>query len=179
MHRFSRTTLIAAAILATQAHAATDGTLGLSSTGSLNISLTAQSAPQAQIRISGLTDVNFGSVQIGQTPAPITQSNICVHMTLPGTYSIVLDGGGSTVAGPDGFLLGSLSALGYDWIFTDRNGLAVTGATGAGLSPSASAACGAGQYASLQIAPREVTETGGPGGIGAYTGSLTLIVSPE
>lgn len=178
MHRFTRTTLITAAILATQAHAATDGTLGLSSTGSLNISLTAQPAPLAQIRISGLTDVNFGSVQTGQTPAPITQSNICVYMTLPGTYSITLDGGGAS-AGGDGLLVSGAAVLGYDWIFSDRNGLAVTGEAGSGLSPSASVTCGAGQNASLQIAPRTVTDTPLLPGGGTYIGTLTMIVIPD
>ena len=70
--------------------AATDGLLGATSTGTVNVSVNLVAAPPPDIQISGLADLAFSqSVQIGQSERIYSTGEMaCVYATSPLNYTL-------------------------------------------------------------------------------------------
>ncbi len=69
--------------------AATDGTLGTSSTGEIGVSVSLTPKP-TQIQITGLDDVNFDK-NIGDSLEADQTITACVYMNDPGTYGVEVE----------------------------------------------------------------------------------------
>lgn len=163
---------------APSAFAATQGTQGSTSTGSVNINASVPS----RVRISGLTDVNL----LNQDPTidAVSSQDVCVWSnTATRGYSITATGSGS---GSAFTLAGSSSSVPYSVEWADSTaqttgtslttGAAVTGFTSSATQqvcsagPSASASLII-KIASADLSTMQAAQT--------YTGTLTLLVTPE
>jgi len=169
------------AVLATanDAMAATDGTLGATSTGAININASVAN----RVRLTGLTDVSLLNQDAG-TAASNTQ-NICVWSnTATKGYSISATGNGTAGA----FTLattGGLSVV-YSVEWEDTSGASTgtsltAGAASNGYTSSAthqSCSVGPSNSASLIVGLDTTALSSMQAGV-TYTGVLTLLVSPE
>ena len=165
-----------AAMTASSAFAATQGTPGADSTGSVDISISVDDI----VQINGLQDALFGTYSGGN---PTDTQEVCVSRSgTSGLYQIIARGSG----GGDAFELsgpGGTVAYTVEWadettapVFaTLDTGVAETGQTGGDNAFDSCA--GAGENASLRIAMN------GPDvaalSAGTYSGTLSLEVSPE
>ena len=169
---------IAALMANGTALAATQGSLGTTSTGSISIGA---SVPN-RVQISGLADVSFAN-QDPATPAANAQ-NVCVWSnTSTRGYNVTATGSG---AGSAFTLAGGASTVPYavEWAGSSgqssgtafTSGAALTGLTS--TATSATCASGPGSSASLIVristANLQTMEAAT-----AYTGTLTLVVAPE
>lgn len=81
------------AALAGSATAATDGTRGPNSTASIDVSTTVQNAAPDIVRVSGLTDLDFGQLQTGPEfvdADPVTVTGpVCLYHTSP-TFALTV-----------------------------------------------------------------------------------------
>ena len=161
------------------ANAATNGTLGTTSTGTQTVSVSVRNPADNRVRVSGLNDVNFGS--INATGRQISQfSNFCFYHTSP-SFSL-------TIQQPDvtsGFaLLGATGATipltlsvsvqdaSFGFIsYEPVNGVARTGLIGNTTSETCN--FGFSNSGTYSITP--------PAGQapGAYTGTLTFVMAVE
>ena len=166
--------------------AATDGTLGSTSTASMSISLTSIDNPASEIQITGLQDIDFGDVEYSVTPSPITVGSICVYLSTASTYSISLDGNGNSPS--VGSLHTDLSGgtrlfRYYSFEYTDPDGNIVnTSDTMSGLRGSASPECSLSETASLTIEPFQSDagqRLGGNTPDRVWTGTMNITVSPD
>lgn len=178
----SRTLITAAAaslLLPGPALAATQGSFGPTSTGSVTINA---SVP-GRVRISGLSDVTFASVDPSVTAS--NAQNVCVWSnTSTRGYSITATGSGAANA----FTLvsGALPAVPYtvQWAATSGQSSGTSLASGTALTAQTSTAinadCSAGPSASaslvVSIAPATLQSM--TAGV-TYNGTLTLVVAPE
>jgi hypothetical protein len=160
------------------AQAATDGTLGATSTGSVVINATVPSS----VRISGLDDVNFSN----QDPAVAASNaqNVCVWSnTATRGYRITASGNGAASA----FTLqsGALAPVPYSVQWDDVSGqtsgsaltatTALTGQTSAATSSNCSSGSeSASLIVGITTANLQTMQSGA-----TYTGTLTLLVAPE
>ncbi len=161
----------------TIANAATDGTLGLTSTGTSEISISKGDV----VQISKVTDVTFGQWITGDGSQE-GLGEACVYSTT-GAYSIKASSGSGGVA----FQLddGANNKLNYavTWVDTqDGNneiGLENNVTTAESLSSSDSSACTAtgGTNANFRISIAELDLDSAA--VGNYTDTLTLLVVPE
>ena len=166
-------------LLVEPALAATQGSFGASSTGSLTINA---SVP-GRVRISGLTDVTFSNVDpsVNATDA----QNVCVWSnTSTRGYSITATGSGAANA----FTLasGALPVVPYtvEWAPTSglttgtslTPGTALTGQTSTAITSDCSA--GPSASASLVVSVGSPTLQSMTAGV-TYNGTLTLVVAPE
>ena len=169
---------IAALMANGTALAATQGSLGTTSTGSISIGA---SVPN-RVQISGLADVSFAN-QDPATPAANAQ-NVCVWSnTSTRGYNVTATGSG---AGSAFTLAGGASTVPYavEWAGSSgqSSGTALTsGAALTGLTSTAtSATCASGPSSSASLIVRissanlQTMEAAT-----AYTGTLTLVVAPE
>jgi hypothetical protein len=174
--------LVAATLLAivpaSNAHAATQGSLGSTSTGSVSISA---SVP-TRVRISGLSDVAFTNVD-PSTDASDAQ-NICVWSnTSTRGYRVTATGSG---AGSGFALANAALTVPYtvEWSATSGQitgtslaaGTALTGLT----SSATNANCASGPAASASLIVKIAsTDLQTMQASTSYTGTLTLVVAPE
>ncbi len=169
------------AVLATanDAMAATDGTLGATSTGTININASVAN----RVRITGLTDVSFLNQDAGT--AASNAQDICIWSnTATKGYSISATGNGTAGA----FTLASTGGLSVDYsvqwedISGASTGTSLTaGAASTGYTSSAthqSCNVGPSNSASL-IVGLDTTALSSMQAGATYTGVLTLLVSPE
>lgn len=161
------------------AHASTQGTLGTTSTGSVNINA---SVP-ARVRISGLTDVDLTNSD-PSVDAQVAQ-DVCVYSnTATRGYRITATGSGAANA----FTLanGALPVVTYavEWSGTSgqTTGTALTTGTPlTGLTSSATNSnCASGPASSASL----IVKIGAPDlqvmpATTNFTGTLTLVVAPE
>lgn len=170
--------LASAALMGTAAQAATQGTLGATSTGTVAISA---SVPN-RARITGLTDVAFTS-QDPNTAASSAQ-NVCVWSnTATKGYTVTATGSGAANA----FTLanGSLTVpYSVQWSATSgqTSGTALaTGTASAGLvSTATQQICSSGPSTSASlIVGIGTADLGGMQAATSYTGTLTLVVTPQ
>ena len=75
-----------AGLLPASALAATDGTLGDTSTGSIDLTLNV-AEPGPQIQITGFTD-QVVDIELGSTETVTQLQDLCVYMTAPGVYDL-------------------------------------------------------------------------------------------
>lgn len=146
--------------------AATDGTLGATSTGSVNITATIDDL----VNISRLDDLDMGSL----SPSNLTATEaFCIYRNGTGAYQITATGSGT--GGSFAVTDGSID-LPY---VLNINGSSVSPGTplsGTGANQT-SIVCGATDNASLTIGFNS-TEIAAAN-TGLYSGVLTLIVAPE
>ncbi len=174
--------LIGTACMAS-ASAATQGTLGSTSTGSANISIT----KSVQAQISDLSDMTLSSWNIGQGAVQL-YSNVCIYSST-GSYKVTATGSGLanifTVAS-------GLNIMPYSvvWNSSGAGALANSGATllpnvqSASLSnaSTASATCNGGGSANdtarvvVNIANTDITAAASSST--PYTGTLTMLITP-
>ena len=166
------------AATATPAFAATQGTLGATSSGSVTISA---SVPN-RARITGLADVSF----LTQDPntAATNAQNVCVWSnTATKGYTITASGSGAANA----FTLanGALTVpYSVQWAATSgqTTGTALTAATAsAGLvSTATNQTCASGPTSSASLIVNiATTDLGTMQAATTYTGALTLVVTPQ
>jgi hypothetical protein len=166
-------------LLASPVSAATQGSFGATSTGSISINA---SVP-GRVRISGLSDVDFSNVD--PSAAAVDAQSVCVWSnTSTRGYSITATGSGTANA----FTLtdGSAPAVPYtvEWAGSSGQTSGITLAAGSALTGQTSTAissdCTAGPAASASL----VVSIGSPtlqsmtAGV-TYAGTLTLVVAPE
>lgn len=164
-------------MMASPALAATQGTLGATSTGSVSITA---SVPN-RARISGLSDITFAS-QDPNTAASSAQ-NVCVWSnTATKGYTITASGSGTANA----FTLanGSLTVpYSVQWAAStgQTTGTALTAATAsAGLvSAATQQSCSSGPLSASLIVNIATTDLGAMQSQTNYTGTLTLLVTPQ
>lgn len=165
-------------LIATGASAATDGSLGATSTGTVKVTA---SVPN-RVELSGLTDVAFTN----QDPASAASNaqNVCVWSnTSTGGYHVTATGSGTGSA----FTLanGALTVpYSVQWAGSTgqtsgsplTSGTALTGLTSTAVNPTCSA--GPATTASL-IVNIAATDLQTMKASTTYTGTLTLVVAPE
>jgi hypothetical protein len=169
----------ASLLLAEPAVASTQGAFGATSTGSVTINA---SVP-GRVRISGLSDVTFTSVD--PSVAASNAQNVCVWSnTSTRGYNITATGSGAGSA----FTLasGALPAVPYtvQWAAssgqTSGTSLAASTALTGQTSTAISSDCSAGPVssASLVVSIGSATLQSMTAGV-TYNGTLTLVVAPE
>ena len=170
-------------LLFSECYSATQGTLGATSTGSVNISIT----KSYQADITDLTDMTYGAWNISNGAVTLT-SNVCVYSST-GSYTVAATGSGTSGA----FTLGSggnTVAYSVTWNSGGAGSLANTGAVLTASAASStlnnasttSANCSGGGSSNdtarvivgitLTNMQNAVTSTT------AYTGTLTMIITP-
>ncbi|WP_114227516.1 MULTISPECIES: hypothetical protein [Sphingomonas] len=181
-NRFARllpVALLFATAAAGTAQAATDGTLGATSTGTVTIN----ASVAGRVQISKLSDVTFSAVD---PVNPVSNSqNICVWSNTSGRkYNITATGNGTGSA----FTLASglLPTAAYTVEFANTSGAAVTAPLTSGtaltgqstLATSPTCASGVATSATLVVKMSSaVLQT--MQASATYTGVLTLVVAPE
>jgi hypothetical protein len=167
-----------AGIIPTNAYAATQGTQGATSTGTVAISASVPS----RVRITGLVDVAFTN-QDPSTAASNAQ-NVCVWSnTATKGYSVTATGSGT--AGAFTLTNGSTTvpySVQWNESSAQTSGSALTsGTAGTGLNSTATHnQCAAGPAASASlIVGIASADLSGMEAASNYTGTLTLVVAPE
>ena len=182
MKKLYLTTLLGAAItLPYMAQAATDGTLGATSTGSVGVQLKVLADPVSNISISGLSDIIYPDRTLDILGGSASSTDLCVYADQASTFSIEITSANNPVS--DG--LGTLKAsngqtLVYLWVlyynqfdsglgFNIANGIPTDDLVGCGGNT-------ADRYLQTHIqhnANFNVTEDT------VFTDTLTITVSPE
>lgn len=157
--------------------AASQGTLGSTSTGSVDISATVP----GRVQISGLSDVAFGTVD--PSTAASDAQDVCVWSNTSGRgYSLTATGSGVANA----FTLSDgTNNLAYAVEWADSSGQSagsvLTPATALGglASTAVNPTCSAGPAASASLIVKLTTADMQAAVAGSYTGTLTLVVAPQ
>jgi hypothetical protein len=186
LKRALRTVVCATAIVGLAAGAAqataTQGTLGATSTGVVNITATVL----ARTQISGLSDVTFTNVDPGVTQTA-TQNDCVWSNTATKGYTIKASGNSGNGSGT-AFLLasGSLAAVPYSVSWAGTSGASsgtglVSGTTSTGFTSTATqptcqsgAATTSTLFVSIAAADLQTMTAAA-----SYTGTLTLLVTPQ
>ncbi|MCR9095360.1 MAG: hypothetical protein NXI30_14160 [bacterium] len=175
---FSRQWLIGlvglgALLLSTTAQAATDGTLGLTSTGTTDISIIKGDTAQ----ITGLQDIVLAPWTAGDAP-PVGSSPACVY-TSTGSYQMTAtsaNGAGTTFRLTDGTNFIDYSVQwndGVGGLTAAANGTPLAGLTGDAVSTN----CGGATPATVQVNITNGQMNGAPEG--SYGDTLTVLITPQ
>lgn len=174
MHRvvgkFIAPAALAAAVLAPGlAGAATQGTMGATSSGSIAV----QAQVPSLVKLTGLTDLSFTTNSFPATAA----DTFCVYSNTSATYAVIV----SSAEGS--FLLnnaGSTASITYSVDWADTGGTTAltynTKLTGQGTG-AANPSCSGGTNASLTVTITETDLGTAPADI--YSGTLNLTISPN
>ena len=165
--------LVSAIVTSGTVFAATQGTVGGTSTGDLDITVTVNDA----VRISNLTDI---VATFDGTNDVVETSAACVYRNGTGNYQITAsgDGAGSAFTITDGVA----APIPYTVTYDDGSGasamtstVALTGQTGGdGTSPVCT---GTGNNGTIEVTVTAASLLGAPAS--TYAGTLTLTVAPE
>lgn len=157
--------------------AATQGTAGATSTGSVSISATIP----GRVQISGLTDIALGTVN--PTAAASQAEDVCVWSNTSGrVYNVTASGSGASNAFT---LTDGTNVLPYavEWAATSGQSSGTALVSGAALGSLASTAtsptCSAGPTASASLIVKLSAANLQAAVASAYTGTLTLVVAPQ
>jgi hypothetical protein len=174
---FSRQWLIGlvglgALLISTSAMAASDGTLGLTSFGSTDISIVKGDSAQ----ITGLTDIVLTPWTNGD-PAPVGTTNACVY-TSTGAYGMTAtsaNGAGAIFRLTDGtnFIDYAVSWNDGSGLAAASNGVALTGRVGDAVSTT----CGGATPATVQVNIATPDMASSP--TGTFGDTLTVLIAPE
>jgi hypothetical protein len=169
-----KSVLLAAAVAGggISAMAATDGSVGVNSTGTVDISLSVND----EVRISNLSDINLGV--FGGADA-IGSTDACVYRNGTGAYRITAAGSG---AGGAFSLTDGTNTVAYSVAFDDGTGAIGMGASTpmigrTGADPASATCATTGNNATVTTTVAAVDAASLPAG--TYTGTLTLLVAPE
>lgn len=181
-----KTVRIAAALFllyASETHAATQGSLGSPSTGTMNVGV----IKAARADITSLADLSRGAWSVGDGDIVLT-NDVCVYSTRPsGGYTIQPSGSGS---GGAFTLANGAHTLAYA-VTWNAGGVGALSNSGASLSPNGisgplthaatdNSTCNGttpGPTARLIVTVTAAAMTAAPAG--TYTGTLTLLVTPN
>ncbi|TQV89035.1 hypothetical protein [Aliikangiella coralliicola] len=171
--RLVKASIFALGVASTSAMAATQGTLGATSTGDLIISLDIDNL----VRVSNLNDINLGNFNGGAGDLSGSDT-FCVYRNGAGNYNINMSGSGAANAYT---LASGANTLPYAVEFVNgatttamATGTALTGQTGANTT---SDTCGGADNVSLNVTVANGDLAAAPAG--TYTGTLTIVVAPE
>jgi len=167
----------------TEGYAATRGTLGTSSNGSLNFSVT----KPARADISNLSDLNLSGWIVGDGPVMLTE-DVCIYSTRPsGGYTVLATGSGS---GQDFSLSNGTRTIDYTVAWNaggvgslTNSGVSLTsnmvsgGLTNAATDSSSCSGTIPGPTARLIITISDSVMSSASSG--SYSGTLTLVVTPN
>jgi hypothetical protein len=176
--RLAPVALLLATAAAGTAQAATDGSLGATSTGTVTINATIAS----RVQIGGLNDVTIASID-PNTPETHAQ-DVCVWSNTAGKkYNIRATGSGISSAFTIGS--GSLDPVNYtvEWAQSVGQNGGTSLASGTTLTGQASTAtnptCASGGESASLIVKMDTTNLQNMQAGATYTGVLTLLVAPE
>ncbi len=167
-----KTSLFALTLSSASVMAATQGLLGTSSTGTIDINLDIDPL----VMVSNLGDINLGTYSgAGNLTGTDT---FCVYRNGAGNYNITMNGSGAA----DAYLLndGGTNNLAYTVSFTNGSANAMTTLTPLAAQTGAnttSTNCGGTDNVSVGVTVANAALAAAPAG--TYTGSLTIIVAPE
>ncbi|EZP55808.1 hypothetical protein BW41_00887 [Sphingomonas sp. RIT328] len=166
-------------LAATPAAAATNGTLGATSTGTVQITLSVPS----RVQISGLTDISFANADPSQQ-ASSSQSNCVWSNTATKGYTITATGSGT--GGAFTLASGALTPVSYAVLWNQSAGqtsgtalVAATASSGfvsTATAPTCATSPSATSSLTVTIAPSQLQAMPS---LTAYTGTLTLLVNPQ
>lgn len=161
----------------TSSFAATQGSVGATSTGSVSISATVP----GRVQISGLTDLNFGTVD--PAAAATSTEDVCVWSNTSGkAYQITAAGSGAANAFT---LTDGTNTLVYGIQWADSSGQSsgteLTSGTplGAQVSTATNPTCSSGPTKTASLIVNMSAANLQAAAAGAYTGTLTLVVAPQ
>lgn len=157
--------------------AATQGTVGSTSTGSVSIS----AVVPGRVQISGLTDIDFGTVD--PTTAASSNEDVCVWSNTSGRgYTVTATGSG---ASNEFSLSDGTNTLPYsvEWADTSgqTTGTALTSGTALGslTSTAVNPTCSSGPSATASLIVGMTAADLQAAVASSYTGTLTLVVAPQ
>ena len=158
---------------ASAAYAATQGTLGATSTGTADITVTISE----QYRISSLQDYTFGTY--AGTGDLTSNDDVCVYHNGDGLYTVTATGSGAANAFT---VTNGSNTIAYGVAFNDQTGVVgqtalTTGnasATQSGANVTSSDCSSGGLSANLEVELLEAALQAAPAG--AYTGTVTVVV---
>lgn len=170
--------LLGAALIGSAAEAATQGSVGATSTASINISLSVA----GRVQITGLSDVAFADVK--PDVAATAAQNVCVWSnTATRGYSVTASGSGAgnafELAGPSHaapYTVAWSAASGQTSGTSLRAGATLSGLTSSATSPDCSTGGAASTSLIVSVDPATL-QAAVPHS--TYNGSLSLLVSPE
>jgi hypothetical protein len=176
-----RSTIVAAACALTigAAQAATNGTLGTSSTGTQSVSLSVQDPADNRVRITGINDVDLGTLNPGRSNNAFT--SYCFYHTSP-TFSLTVQQsdvdsgfallGPNSAAVPLDLTLSLVDSSGFFISYKPVNGVARTGLVGNRTSETCQTGgfVNSGQYSATTAADQLP---------GSYTGTITFVMAVE
>ena len=177
------TALATSSIFTGEAIAATQGTLGATSTGSVNISVT----KPAGADINGLTDLTLSSWTTGMGAQTLSE-DVCVYSTRAnGKYTIKATGSGASSA----FTLANGSNLIPYAVSWDDSGVGALASSGAALTTNVTS--GAKTHAARDSATCNGASPGATARLfvdlassdlegavdGTYAGTLTMLITPN
>jgi len=168
-----KTSLVALGLLSGSVIAATQGTLGATSTGDLTITLDIANL----VRVSNLNDINLGTFAGGGGGLAGTDT-FCVYRNGAGNYNINMTGDGTANAFT---LANGANTVPYTVDFV--NGATTTAMnTGTGLAGQTGAntvsdTCAGVDNVSVNISVSNADLSSSPAG--TYSGVLTMVVAPE
>jgi len=163
--------------VASPSFAATQGSLGTTSTGTVGISATVP----GRVEISGLSDIAFGTVD--PAAAAASAENVCVWSNTSGKgYTVTATGSGASNAFS---LSDGTNSLAYavEWAGTagQSTGTAlVSGTALGGLSSTATnPGCSSGPASTASLIVKMTAANLQAAVASSYTGTLTLVVAPQ
>ena len=171
--------VVALAMGATPATAATNGTLGATSTGSVQISILVPS----RVQITGLSDISFANVE-PNAAASSSQNNCVWSNTATKGYTITASGSGA--GGAFTLASASLTPVPYSVLWNQSSGqtsgtslTAATASTGF-ISTATAPGCATSpsSTSSLTVTIAQPQLQAMPS-LTTYTGTLTLLVNPQ
>jgi len=168
-----KTSIVALGLLSGSVIAANDGSLGVTSTGDLTITLDIANL----VRVSNLNDINLG-IYAGGGAGLAGADTFCVYRNGAGNYNINMTGDGTASAFT---LANGANTVAYSVDFV--NGATTTGmATGTALAGQTGAntvsdTCGGADNVSVNVAVSNAALASAPAG--NYSGVLTMVVAPE
>lgn len=159
--------------------AASDGTIGATSSGSVSISATVP----GRVQISKLTDLVFGTVD--PTANAAKTENVCVWSNTSGrTYQITASGSGGGASNTFALTDGT-TELPYsvEWAASSgqtsgtalATGTALTGLTSSATNPT----CSVGSATTASLIVKMAASDLQAAVASSYTGTLTLVVAPQ
>jgi hypothetical protein len=176
VQQIARSVALASALVAsTGVLAATDGTLGATSSGELNVSL----AVADRVQITGLDDIALGSYS--GTGSLVGGSTFCVYRNGTGVYDLTvtsLNDDSGTFRATDGTDFIAYSVEIDDSVVASNGVLVASGAAQTGLAGNGtSTSCGGADNASLQVTFDELDLQAAP--TGSFADVITLLVEPS
>jgi hypothetical protein len=170
------------------AMAATDGTLGTTSTGSFNASLQVNAPAGTQVQVFGLDDFAFPAVTGGittNTPVPAIEQPFCLNRSTAGNVLVTISQTGN--AGSFNLNDGAGHTLNLSMVVTSPvgSGGSSTGPANGGqfTVPQSNAGCTAASNNTvahtLRLSPGTVLSQTGGQAYGNFSGAFTVLVSAQ